>query len=89
MDSERFAGYFMLLTALIVAIPVVLQLRAREADWKHIWSPILFVLGLAATGAAYAFDVPQNQRSIAVAGVAAMLLGLLFAQKRRKSHRQR
>jgi LPXTG-motif cell wall-anchored protein len=88
MDSERFAGYFMLVTAVIVAIPVGLQLRAREADWKHAWSPVLFVLGLAAIGAAYAFGAPQNQRSIAVAGVAAMLLGLLFAQKRRNSHRQ-
>ena len=88
MDSERFAGYFMLFTALVVAIPVGLQWRAREAAWKHVWSPLLFVLGLAATGAAYAFGAPQNQRSIAVAGVAAMLLGLLFAQKRRNSHRQ-
>ena len=87
MNSERFAGYFMLLTALIVAIPVILQLRAREADWKHSWSPVLFVLGLAATGAAYAFAA-ENQRSIAVAGVAAMLLGLLFAQKTRDSHPQ-
>lgn len=88
MNSERFAGYFMLVTALIVAIPVVQQMRAREADWKHVWSPVLFVLGLAATGAAYAFGAAQNQRSIAVAGVAAMLLGLLFARKRRNSHRQ-
>ena len=84
MSSERFAGYFMLVTSLVVAIPVILQMRAREADWKHSWSPILFVLGLAATGAAYAFG-HENQRSIALAGVAAMLLGLLFASKARSS----
>ena len=75
----------MLATALVVAVPVVLQLRAREADWKHAWSPVLFVLGLAATGAAYAFAGHEYQRNIAVAGVAAMLLGLLFAQKTRNS----
>lgn len=83
MQTERFAGYFMLLTAVVVAIPVVLQLRAREADWKYAWAPILFVLGIAVTGAAYVFASPQNQRSIALVGVAAMLLGLIFAQKTR------
>jgi drug/metabolite transporter (DMT)-like permease len=87
MTSERFAGYFMLTTAVVVAIPVLFQLRAREADWKHSWSPILFILGLAVTGAAYAFSA-QNQRSIAIAGVAAMLLGLIFAQRTRKSRPQ-
>lgn len=84
MKTHQFAGYFMLVTAVLVAIPVILQLRAREADWKHAWSPVLFVLGLAVTGCAYAFGA-QNQRSIAIVGVAAMLLGLLFAQKTRNS----
>lgn len=79
----------MLVTAVIVAVPVILQMRKREADWKHAWSPILFVLGLAVVGAAYAFAAPPNQKSIAVAGVAAMLVGLFFAQKSRDSHRRR
>lgn len=79
----------MLATAIIVAIPVILQLRAREADWKYAWAPILFVVGLAVTGSAYAFAAPENQKSIAVAGVAAMLLGLIFAQKtRNNSHHE-
>lgn len=75
----------MLVTALIVAVPVILQLRNKEADWKHNWAPILFVLGLAITGVAYAFTTPPNQKSIAVAGVAAMLLGLIFSQSTRDS----
>jgi hypothetical protein len=81
MQAEKFAGYFILVTAALVAIPVVLQLRAREADWKHAWSPVLFFIGLAATGAAFAFTTDPNQTSIAVTGVAAMLIGLIFAQK--------
>lgn len=88
MQADKFAGYFMLATALVVAVPVVLQIRSREADWKHVWSPILFIIGLATIGAAYAFTATPYQKSIAVAGVAAMLLGLIFAQKTRKSHRQ-
>ena len=84
MHSEKFAGYFMLITAAVVAVPVIMQLRAREADWKHAWSPILFVLGLATIGAAFAFDHSHNQKSIAMAGVAAMLVGLLFAQQKTK-----
>jgi hypothetical protein len=89
MQAEKFAGYFILVTAALVAIPVVLQLRAREADWKHAWSPVLFFLGLAATGAAFAFTTDPNQTSIAVAGVAAMLIGLIFAQKAVRSSRPR
>jgi hypothetical protein len=84
MHSNRFAGYFMLVTALVVAVPVALQLRSRAADWKYAWSPILFVLGLATVGSAYAFGSAPHQKSIAVVGVAAMLIGLLFAQKSRK-----
>lgn len=83
MQSDKFAGYFMLATAAIVAVPVLLQLRAREADWKYSWAPILFFLGLAGAGAAFAFVKPPNQTSIAIAGVAAMLVGLVFAQKTR------
>ncbi|MGQ0561649.1 MAG: hypothetical protein ACT443_07230 [Gemmatimonadota bacterium] len=88
MQAEKFAGYFMLVTALIVAIPVVLQLRSREADWKHAWSPVLFFLGLAITGAAFAFTADPNQTSIAVAGVAAMLVGLIFAQRTTRDPRR-
>ena len=84
MQSEKFAGYFILVTALIVAVPVVLQLRAREADWKHAWAPVLFFLGLATTGVGFAFTAPPNQTSIAVGGVVAMLVGLIFSQKTRK-----
>lgn len=88
MQSDRFAGYFMIATAVIVAVPVVFQLRAREADWKHVWSPVLFIVGLLATGSGYAFAAAQNQKVIAIAGVAAMLLGLIFAQKTTDTHNE-
>jgi hypothetical protein len=87
MQSGRFAGYFMLVTSVIVAIPVILQLRARESDWRHVWSPILFIIGLAVVGCAYAFVSPPIQKSLAIAGVAAMLVGMFFAQKTSK-HRE-
>jgi cytochrome bd-type quinol oxidase subunit 2 len=80
MGAERYAGYFMLVTAIIIAIPVVLQIRSREADFRHAWAPVLFFIGLAATGCAFAFVHSDKQTSIAVAGVAAMLVSLLFAQ---------
>lgn len=85
MGAERYAGYFMLVTAIIIAIPVVLQLRARESNFRHTWAPVLFFIGLAATGSAFAFFSPDKQMSIAVAGVAAMLVSLLFGQTRKIS----
>ena len=82
MGAERYAGYFMLVTALVVAVPVLLQMRAREADFRHAWAPVLFFIGLGATGAAFAFVESDKQMSIAAAGVVAMLVSLLFAQTR-------
>ena len=75
----------MLLTALIIAVPVIIQIRAREAGFRHAWAPVLFFLGLAATGCAFAFVQSDKQTSIAVAGVAAMLVSLIFAQTRKAS----
>ena len=82
MGAERYAGYFMLVTAVIIAVPVILQIRTRESDFRHAWAPVLFFLGLAVIGIAFAFIDPDKQTSIAVAGVAAMLVSLLFGQKK-------
>jgi hypothetical protein len=80
MGADQYAGYFMLLTAVIIAVPVVFQIRARQADYRFSWAPVLFFVGLATTGAAFAFVHSDKQQGIAVAGVAAMLISLLFAQ---------
>ena len=80
MAAERYAGYFMLVTAVLVAVPVIFQLRAREADFRHAWAPVLFFVGLALTGGAFAFVTAELQTTFAVAGVAAMIVSLLFAQ---------
>ena len=80
MGAERYAGYFILVTALIVAVPVIFQIRAREADFRYAWAPVLFFIGLALTGVAFAFIGPDQQTTVAIAGVAAMLIALLFAQ---------
>lgn len=85
MNAERYAGYFMLLTALIIAVPVLSQLRSREMDVRQASAFVLFFLGLAATGCAFAFVNSDKQTSIAVAGVAAMLVSLLFAQTKKVS----
>jgi hypothetical protein len=82
MGAEQYAGYFMLLTAVIIAVPVIFQIRAREADYRFAWAPVLFFIGLATTGVAFAFVHSDKQTSIAVAGVAAMLVSLLFAQSK-------
>jgi hypothetical protein len=89
MQAEKFAGYFILATALLVAVPVLLQMRARESDWKYAWSPILFFIGLAVTGVAFAFTAEPIQTSIALGGVVAMLVGLIFSQKTTRAPRQR
>lgn len=75
----------MLLTAVIIAVPVILQLRSRAMERRQASAFVLFFLGLAITGCAFAFVDSDKQTSIAVAGVAAMLVSLLFAQTKKVS----
>ena len=73
-------GAFLMVTACLIMLPVVLQIRAGDFKLKEIWAYLLFASGLFAVGAAYAFLDDQQRRTLAGAGVVAMLVGLLAGE---------
>jgi hypothetical protein len=70
-------GIFLLLSALLVMIPVALQLRQREIRWADTRGYALFVIGLLVAAAADSRAAGSHRTSLAVAGVILSLAGLL------------
>ena len=84
MQSDSMIGIFLFVTALVVLIPVLLQLRAGRFHWREVWGMFVLVAGFMAVGAAYMFFAGQQQRWLSLAGLGAVLFGLLVQHKRRE-----
>jgi len=70
-------GIFMLVTAVIVLVPVFLQLHARETTLRESWGLLLFASGLVALGLSDSAFADGNAGKLIGAGLAAAILGLL------------
>lgn len=81
-------GIFLMVTAALIFVPVLLQIRAGDFRFKDIWAYILFAAGLFAVGAAYAFLDATDRRNLAAAGVVAMLVGLVAGEIGSKTARR-
>jgi hypothetical protein len=82
-------GFFLMATAALVLVPVLLQLRSGEYGIRDVVGYLIFILGLFAVGVGYAFFEGTDQRSVALGGLAAVLVGLGVVQytERRSQHR--
>jgi hypothetical protein len=85
MEQNRAVGIFLMATSALVIVPLVLQLRAREQALREVWGYFLFVLGLAAVGVGYTFLDGNDQRNVALGGLAAILIGLFVQHTDRRS----
>ena len=81
MPRSTTIGVILAVTAMIVLIPVVLQLRSGERRVRDVWGHFVFVAGLLAVAAAYAFLVDERQYWLSVGGLVCALFGL-FIQHR-------
>lgn len=79
---------FMVITAVVVIIPVVLQIRMRETRPNQTWGFMLFALGLLVIAAADTTIGRPHFTMIFVIGLAMALLGLVL-QARIKAHDHR
>lgn len=70
-------GIFLLLSALLVVIPVILQVKQGEIRWADARGYALFVVGLLVAAAADSRAAGTHRTAIAVAGVILSLAGLL------------
>ncbi|MEO5509480.1 MAG: hypothetical protein ABIS27_02555 [Longimicrobiales bacterium] len=76
-------GIILGITALVVLIPVLLQMRTDGRKLRNVWGHFVFVTGMLCVAAGYAFFADARQRYLAIGGLAAALLGL-FVQHRDK-----
>jgi len=81
-------GYFLMATGALVLVPIVLQLRSGEYGLRDVLGYLIFVVGLFTVGIGYAFLEGTDQRRLALAGLGAVLVGLLVVQftERRSQH---
>ncbi|MGH7464087.1 MAG: hypothetical protein ACREK1_02865 [Longimicrobiales bacterium] len=84
MDSNSIVGIFLLVTALVILVPVVLQIRDGRFHWREVWGMFVLVGGFAIVAASYFFLTGPGHRWISLFGLGAVLFGLLVQHKRRE-----
>jgi uncharacterized membrane protein YfcA len=84
MDRNSIIGIFLFSTALVILIPIVLQIRDGRFHWREVWGMFVLVAGFAVVGTAYLFFAGQQQRWLSLFGLGAVLFGLLVQHKRRE-----
>ncbi len=78
-------GIILAVTALVVLVPVLLQMRTDGRRFRDVWGHFVFVGGLLCVAAGYAFFADVRQRYLAVGGLAAALIGLFVQHRDRDS----
>lgn len=76
-------GIMLAVTALVVLIPVLLQMRTDGRKLRDVWGHFVFVAGLLCVAAGYGLFTGGRQKTLAIGGLAAALVGL-FVQHRDK-----
>jgi hypothetical protein len=89
MDSNGVIGIFLFVTALVILVPVVLQIRDGRFHWREVWGMFVLVAGFMIVGAGYAFFTGAGQRWWSLIGLGAVLFGLLVQHKRRDRPEER
>jgi hypothetical protein len=83
--ANGVAGVFMILTAVMVLVPVYLQLRASETRIREVWGHFMLAAGLMVVGVGFWFFTARQQTWIAAGGTLAVFIGLLVQHKDRDS----
>lgn len=83
MESNSVIGIFLFVTAVVILIPVALQIRDGRFHWREVWGMFVLVAGFMMVGTAYMFFAGQDQRWLSLIGLGAVLFGLLVQHKRR------
>lgn len=84
MDSNSIVGIFLFVTAFVILIPVILQIRDRRFHWREVWGLLVLVAGFMIVGLSYLFATGTQHRWISLFGLGAVLFGLLVQHKRRE-----
>jgi hypothetical protein len=71
-------GVFLVVTAFIVAVPVVAEVLEGRRQFREWLSPALLAIGLFTAGSAFWFLSPDVQSAFGMAGVLVAVAGLLL-----------
>jgi hypothetical protein len=74
-------GIFLLISAAIVLVPVVLQIRLGESRLRDVWGYMIFVAGLLMVATSDSTVGRPHQARLALIGIMLALAGLLAQPK--------
>jgi uncharacterized membrane protein YfcA len=83
VESNTMVGTFLLVTALVILVPVLLQIRDGRFHWRDVWGMFVLVAGFAIVGIGFAFFAGGQQRLLSLIGLGGVLFGLFVQHKRR------
>lgn len=82
MESRPGLGIFLLVTALVILVPVIWQIRDGRFTARQVWGIFVLIAGFALVGAGYAFFTDDTQRVLTLGGLGAVVFGLLVQHRR-------
>ena len=83
MESNSVIGIFLVITALMILVPVILQIRDGRFRLAEVWGIFVLVGGFVIVGIGYAFYAGPMQQRVALGGLAAVLIGLFIQNWKR------
>jgi len=83
MESNYIIGIFLVITALMILVPVIMQVRDGRFKISEVVGIFVLVAGFVIVGIGYALYSGRMQQYIALGGLAAVLIGLLIQNWKR------
>jgi hypothetical protein len=74
-------GIFLIISAVIVLFPVLMQLRQGESRIRDVWGYLVFIAGLILVAVGDSALAPELRLELAIAGVISALAGLLIQSR--------
>ena len=74
-------GIFLIISAVIVLFPVVMQLRLGESRIRDVWGYLVFIAGLVLVAVGDSALARELRLELAIAGVVTALAGLLIQSR--------
>lgn len=81
MESHSFAGWFALITGVVVLVSAVLQVRDGELTRDEARGQFVFAAGMMVAGIGIGFVDPPTGPRVALVGIVGLAAGLLIQER--------
>lgn len=86
MESHSFAGWFALITGVVVLVSAVLQVRDGELTRDEARGQFVFAAGMMVAGIGIGFVDPPTGPRVALVGIVGLAAGLLIQERHHEPH---